>query len=167
MNIKDGDKLKDVKILMGEKDVVVYDNKGMGCRFSSSDVKDTSRLSIGVKAMDLLNDSKVAGIEIIGNNDKLLFIVTSRGYAKKCSLENFNTMNRTDKPLILIALDDSDALLLVKTVKPKTKFKAFMKESVEDIEHTDVMDLPRLGKGRKTIPVKKGEVIIDIKQVRE
>jgi hypothetical protein len=57
-------------------------------------------------------------------------------------------------------------VILIKTVKGNEKFKAYLKTSVEDISIEEVLELPRLSKGRKLIPVRKGEVIIDIKEVK-
>ena len=161
--IKENDTLKSVKILMGDKDVVIYTNKGFGVRISSSIIKETSRLSIGIKAIELISDDEeVIGMDIINEKDKYLFILTSRGNGKKCVLSEFKSMERNSKPLRIISLND-ETVVMIKTVKGNETFKAYLKNSVEIIKINDVIELPRLSKGRKLIPVKRGEVIIDVR----
>jgi hypothetical protein len=75
-------------------------------------------------------------------------------------------MDRASKPLRITSLENDEEVILIKTVKGNEKFKAYLKTSVEDISIDEVLELPRLSKGRKLIPVRKGEVIIDIKEVK-
>lgn len=163
MVIKDGDQLQTVKLLTGDKDIVVYTSKGFGVRFNSSEVKETSRMSVGVKSMELAEDEFVIGMDLVHDNDKYLFALTTKGTGKKCTMSTFTTMERNSKPLRLITLESGEELLTVKTVKGEEVFKAYLKNSIETIAIEEVPELPRLSKGKKLIPVRKGEQIIDIK----
>ena len=78
-------------------------------------------------------------------------------------MSTFTTMERNSKPLRLITLESGEELLTVKTVKGEEVFKAYLKNSIETIAIEEVPELPRLSKGKKLIPVRKGEQIIDIK----
>lgn len=164
MVVKDGDELQTVKLLVGDKDVVVYTNKGFGVRFNTSEIKETSRLSIGVKSMELTTGEDVIGMELVNDNDKFLFALTDKGTGKKCTMATFKTMERNTKPLRIISLEDNEELVTVKTVKGDERFKVYLKNSVEVIDIENVTELPRLSKGKKLIPVRKGEHIIDIKK---
>lgn len=163
MVVKDGDELQTVKILIGDKDVVVYTNKGFGVRFNTSEIKETSRLSVGVRSMELTEDEVVIGMELVNEKDQYLFALTDKGTGKKCTMSTFKTMERNAKPLRIISLENNEELLTVKTVKGSEKFKAYLKNSVEVIDIEQTPELPRLSKGKKLIPVRKGEQIIDIK----
>lgn len=163
MVIKDGDQLQCVKLLMGDKDIVVYSSKGLGIRFNSSELKETSRLTVGVKAMDLGKDETIIGMDLVNEGDNYLFALTTKGTGKKCTLSTFDTMERNAKPLRIITLDKGEELLTVRTVKGNETFKAYLKGSVETINLENVPELARLAKGKKLIPVRKGEQIIDIK----
>lgn len=163
MVIKDGDELQTVKLLIGDKDIVVYTNKGFGVRFNTTEIKETSRMSIGVKSMELSEDEVVIGMEVVNESDQFLFALTDKGTGKKCTMSTFKTMERNTKPLRIISLEDNEELLTVKTIKGNEKFKAYLKTSIEVIDTDEVPELPRLSKGKKLIPVRKGEQIIDIK----
>jgi DNA gyrase subunit A len=166
MIVKEKDELRAVKLLAGDKDIVIYTNKGYGVRISSTEVKETSRMSIGVKSIDLTENEEVIGLELVNEKDKYLFMITNKGNCKKSKMDAFKTMDRNSKPLRLIALEDDEEVLTVKTIKGNEKFKAFLKNSIEEIDVENVIELPRLSKGRKLIGVRKGEVIIDIKEVK-
>ena len=167
MIIKDGDELQSVKILLGDKDLLLFTSKGYGIRFNSSDIKDTGRMSIGVRAIDMVEDEHLIGIDIINNKDKFILCLTNKGNAKKCTLDNFRTMDRASKPLRLISLDNSEDVILIRTVRGDELFKAYLKSTVQEFNISDVVELPRLSKGKKLIKLfNKGEVIIDIKEVK-
>jgi len=167
--IKENDMLKSVKLLAGDKDVVIYTNKGFGVRIPSSDIKETSRMSIGIKAIELTEDEEVIGMDIVNDKDKYLFVLTNKGNGKKCTLNEFKTMERNSKPLRIISLNNErldiydENIVMIKTVRGNEVFKAYLKNTVEEIKIKDVIELPRLSKGRKLISVRKGEVIIDIR----
>lgn len=166
MIIKEDDELQTVKLLAGDKDILVYTNKGYGIRFSSKEIRDTGRMSIGVKALDLSDGERVIGMDVVNKGDKFLFTLTNKGRGKKCTLDNFKTMDRAAKPLRITSIADDEEVIMIKTVKGNELFKAYLKNSIEDIQIAEVNELPRLSKGRKLIPVAKGEVIIDIKEVK-
>lgn len=163
MIIKDNDKLVCVKLLVGDKDVLLYTDKGYGVRFNSANIKETSRMSIGVKGIDLSDHEYVIGMDIVNENDKYLFALTNKGFGKKCTLNTFRTMDRNSKPLRIISLDD-EQVTLIKTIKGNETFKVYMKNGMEMIDMNDVLELPRLSKGKKLVKVPKGETIIDIKE---
>lgn len=164
--VKEDDELKSVKVLVGDKDILVYTNKGFGVRFPSSEIRETNRMSMGVKAIELSEDEEVIGMDIVNEKDKYLFCLTNRGTGKKCTLDTFKTMSRASKPLRITSLEDNEEVILIRTVRGNEKFKVYLKNSIEEINIGDVIELPRLSKGRKLIPVPRGEVIIDIKEVK-
>ena len=71
-------------------------------------------------------------------------------------------MNRADKPLRIITLDDTDELFTIRTIKGNELFDIFMKNGIESVNASDILELPRLSKGRKIVPVKKGDVIVEL-----
>jgi len=166
MIVKDGDSLMTVKLLAGDKDLLVYTNTGFGVRFPSTDIRETGRMSIGVKAMDLEDNELLIGMDVVNEKDQYVFCLTNKGNGKKCTLDTFQADNRASKSIRITSLGDDEEVMLMKTVKGNEKFKAYLKTSVEEINIEEVMELPKLSKGRKLLGVRKGEVIIDIKEVK-
>lgn len=166
MDVKEGDSFQSVKLMMGHKDILVYTSNGFGVRFNSSEVKETNRMSIGVKAINMADGDSVIGMDIVNEADKSIFVLTSKGTGKKCTLENFSTMDRAAKPLRITSLEDKEDLVLVRTVKGTEKFRVYLNTGMDEIDIKDVVELPRLSKGRKLIGVPKGSRIIDIREVK-
>lgn len=168
MIVKDGDELISVKLMVGDKDILVYTSKGFGVRFSAEEVRETGRMSGGVKALDLTDGEVVIGADLVNENDKYLFVLTNKGSGKKCTLDSFKTMQRASKPLRITSLETNEDVILIKTVKGTESYKVYMKNGIEEInvEH-DVTELPRLAKAKKIIGVRKGDVIIDIKENKD
>lgn len=166
MLVKDGDELKSVVIVLGDKDVVVYTDGGMGVRINTDTIKETSRTSIGVKALDLQGDECVVGASLVNDTDRLLFMLTNKGNGKKCTLGTFATMDRNSKPLKLIGLAEGEKLQILESVTGDETFKVFLKGQVETVEIQDVPELTRIARGSKLVPVRRGEVIIDIREVK-
>ena len=74
-------------------------------------------------------------------------------------------MNRADKPLRIVTLDENDEIFKIRTIHGDEKFKLFTKDSLETVNCEDIVELPRLSKGKKTIPVRKGNVLIELFEI--
>lgn len=169
--LRPGDELVSVKLCVNNPDLIIYTKHGLGVRIDTGDIKDTKRMSIGVKAIELPDNDEVIGSEIIDskiNKDKYIFIVTEKGNVKKCTLKNFSRMDRASKPLTLITLDKEDGINTLKTVNGKETFAVYLRDSIREVSiKNDVKELQRLSKGIKKIPVRKGDNIINIINVNQ
>jgi DNA gyrase subunit A len=164
--VKPNDKLIQVKSVIGDRDLVIYTNNGIALRFNSSDIKETGRMSMGISACNLEAGDYVIGMDIMADDDKYVMVLTNKGSGKKCTLDNFKRNNRNDPLLRLITLGEEEEICLARTVKGTELFKVFTKNTVEEIEVTDIPDLPRMSRGKKIIPLLKGNYIIDVKEVK-
>lgn len=163
--IKDDDSLVCCKLLTGDSDLVVYSSRGYGIRFNASEIKDTGRLSVGVKAMDLGDGEEIIGLDILNKKDKYLLVVTEKGYVKKCSLSSFDTMTRNSTPLKIVSLEPGDGVKTIQTVKGSETINVYLKSGFEALHCSDIPELPRMSKGKKLISVRRGDMIIDVKGV--
>lgn len=165
MKVDKDDEVISVKLIIGEdKDILVYTENGMGMRYPSAEIKETGRTSKGIIAINKDEDDLVKGIDVVKEKDKFILCLTDKGKAKKCELKDFRAMKRTTKALRLITLDDNENIKLIQTVKGNEEFKVFMKNDTLSLKVKEVDTLPRLSKGNKVIPVRKGDYIIDIKE---
>lgn len=163
MTIEKGDELVDVKVMLGEQEVLVYTDAGMGVRYSAEEVRETGRAAKGISGIAKDDFEKVKGFDIVSPKDKYILCFTSKGKAKKCDLDNFRTMKRTSKPLRIITLDEGEDIVLIKTIKGKEELVVFMKSEVYRIDAREIDVLSRMAKGVKKIGVRKGDEIIDVR----
>lgn len=165
MNIDPDDKLISVKFLLGEREVIVYTEDGMGVRYDTTEIRETGRSAKGIGAIAKEEGQFVAGMEIVNPDDAFIFCLTSKGYGKKSTLDAFRTMKRLSKPLRIITLDLTDEIKTVKSIQGNEKFQVFMKMEHSEIDCKKVETLPRLTKGKKILGVRRGDHIIDIKKI--
>lgn len=167
MVVKEGDRLQSVKVVVGDKNMLIYTSKGFGLAFNSSEIKETNRLSIGIKALPMGDDEKVIGMDLLSSTDRYFFALTSKGNGKKSPMDTFKLSERNAKPQRIISLNDGEEIVKINTVFGDELYKVYLKGSVETIDIKDVIELPRLSKGRKLIPVRKGETIIEVRKVQK
>lgn len=97
-NLKDGDSLAKV-FISPDSQLIVFTKNGMGLRFDGKSVSASSRIAIGVKAINLNeNDFIVDAIHLSG--EKYVMIFAENGTAKRVPLNEFILQNRAGKGLI-------------------------------------------------------------------
>ena len=160
--ISNGDEIVDVKLVMGNKQLIIYTDHGKGVRITTDDIKETGRISMGVKALELKADDNVLGMNIVGKKDKYIFVVTSKGRIKKCTLDTFALMKRNVAPLVLSTLNKGEVITNITTAKGNEVFRICTTKEVTDIAMKDVPELTRLAQPKKTISVPVGDHIIEV-----
>ncbi len=116
----------DAQISDGNSDIFIATKEGMSIRFDEGDVRAMGRSARGVKGISLSKDDVVVAMEIIEKDSKAsILMVTSKGYGKRSSLDEYRTQGRggvgiitqktTDKVGIVIGtkkvFDDQDLII--------------------------------------------------------
>ena len=158
-----GDEIVDVKLIHGNKQCIVYTLHGKGVRISTSDIKETGRISIGVKALDLDKDDYVLGMNTIGRKDKYIFVLTSKGRCKKCTLDTFALMKRNTQPLVISSLNKNECIEKIAPTSGKGIFTVFTINNSYEIDIEDVAEMTRLAQPKKVIPLPTGDKIVEVR----
>lgn len=164
MIMKENDTLQSIKLLAGNQEILLFTNNGFGIRFNSEDIKETSRMSMGVKT---INDpmSVIVGCDVVKDAEKFMLLISTKGYVKKAAMDTFGVTDRTAKPIRLMGLNDEDELVSVKAIEGDEKFAVCLKSGIQYVDASELPSLPRLSKGKKTISIKKGDAIQYVKKV--
>ena len=116
----------DAQISDGHSDIFIATKEGMSIRFEEGDVRPMGRSARGVKGITLAKDDIVVAMEIIEKDSKAsILMVTSKGYGKRSSLDEYRVQGRggsgiitqktTDKVGIVIGTkkvyDDQDLMI--------------------------------------------------------
>src|SRR5205823_6553620 len=89
------DNLVEAKLSNGKHDIFIVTREGMSIRFDESDVRAMGRAARGVKGVTLGKDDKVIGMEIIEKESKeTILIITSNGYGKRTSMDEYRSQSR-------------------------------------------------------------------------
>ncbi|MDD2396421.1 MAG: DNA gyrase subunit A [Tissierellia bacterium] len=99
IKIAEDDELISVNKTDGTKDIFILTKRGKGIRFHESDVRDTGRNTMGVKAITLTKNDELIAMSIIKKSDetKHILTVTENGYAKITLSQEYRPQNRGGK----------------------------------------------------------------------
>ena len=102
INIVEGDELLDVKLTDGYQEIILATKNGKAIRFNESKVRPIGRTSIGVRGVNLDDntvDNEVVGIVTLDQNDKdkTLLVVSERGFGKRSDIDDYRITNRGGK----------------------------------------------------------------------
>ncbi|MBW3543155.1 MAG: DNA gyrase subunit A [Planctomycetes bacterium] len=82
INLDEGDRLIDVRIVSAGNDVVLATRNGMAIRFDQADARAMGRATRGVKGISLVGDDYVIGM-VVPEADMSLLTATENGYGKR------------------------------------------------------------------------------------
>ena len=96
--LREGDEL--VKVFIApDSQIIIFTRNGMSLRFDGKNVNASSRVAIGVKAINLNDDDYVADIVYL-SGEKDIMIFMENGMAKRVPVSEFVLQNRAGKGII-------------------------------------------------------------------
>ncbi len=103
INVKGDDRVVDVHLTNGEKDLFLASHFGYGLWFSEEDVSTIGIRAAGVKGMNLKDGDFVIGGKIIdANENPSIVIATQRGAVKKMKLSEFEKTSRAKRGVVML-----------------------------------------------------------------
>lgn len=168
--LNEGDRVRFASIqnINTEGYVLIYTNDGMALSMDLNNVSLTERMTKGSNFLKLEDGQFVQGVsEVIGTK---LLIVTLKGYCKICDYDDIlKTSKRRAAMMRITGLNEDDFVFQVislSTMERIKKFSCLMKsgEKVE-VSIDDIPNTTRVSKGKKLIPVRRGDSIIKLKLV--
>ncbi len=169
INLKDGDRLIDVRQTGGKDEVLLATRHGMAIRFSESDVRDMGRGATGVRGIKLKKDDCVVGMELIVSENETILCATETGFGKRTKAKEYRTQTRGGLGLINIktggrngsvigiaAVEDTDDVMMVTT-----------NGKILRMPVTGVSVIGRNTKGVKFLDVGEGDKVVSIAKLAE
>jgi DNA gyrase subunit A len=168
INLRDDDKLIEVKITEPSEDILLFTRFGQCIRFNESDVRATGRTTMGVIGMNLAPDDVVIAMQTSTMGDAVM-IVSSNGLGKGTMIDEFTTQNRGGKGVKCYKITEKTGNLVgVKSVGRDDEVMLITTEGV--IIRINVMGTALLGRitsGVKLINLKEGVSVASIAKVVE
>jgi DNA gyrase subunit A len=105
INVDEDDRLLDVRLSEGEHEIFLATVKGIGIRFSESDIRVMGRATRGVRGINLRDGDRVVSMTALeGDGD--IMTITSGGYGKRTRLEEYRTQSRGGYGIINIKVGE-------------------------------------------------------------
>jgi DNA gyrase subunit A len=99
IGIDEGDRLLDVRVTDGQRNLLLATRKGLAIRFPEADVRPMGRPAHGVRGIRLVGGDQVVGMEALRASGDIL-TVTQRGYGKRTSIDEYREQGRGGKGII-------------------------------------------------------------------
>ncbi|MEK0289148.1 DNA topoisomerase IV subunit A [Caldifermentibacillus hisashii] len=103
IHLKDDDELLSVQLSDGTKEIFLSSYLGYGLRFNEEEVNPIGVRAAGVKGMNLKDGDFVTGGAIIDDpKHQSIVIATQRGAVKRMAIDEFETMTRAKRGLVMV-----------------------------------------------------------------
>jgi DNA gyrase subunit A len=106
ISINEGDQLLEARLTTGDSTVVLASSGGRAIRFNESDVRPMGRNTQGVRGMRIGDDEHIVGMIVIHNGGKEVLAISSKGYGKRTSLEDYRHQTRGGKGVLTLKTTD-------------------------------------------------------------
>ncbi len=159
INLLEDDSLISVQFATGEDEILVASRKGKCIHFSEQDVRPTGRGTQGVRALDL-NDGDYLVDMLVVDKTKDIFTLTSLGYGKRSSIEDYRLQNRGGKGIKAgLFSDKTGELVNMKQVSDEDDLMIITTAGTIIRMHADTIScIGRSTRGVRVMNVKSGEV---------
>ncbi len=166
INLRDNDKLVQVRLTPGNLEMVIASKFGMAVKFNDADVSVVGRNATGVRGMKLGTDDEVVGLEVALRNGYLL-TVTENGFGKRTEMSEYRLIHRGGKGVINIQTSERNGkVVAIKTVKDTDEILIMSKKgSVIRTAEKDISIVGRNTQGVRLMRVEDGDVVTTVARV--
>ncbi|MDE6925029.1 MAG: DNA gyrase subunit A [Acetatifactor sp.] len=167
INLKDDDELIEVKITDKDSEIFLITKQGMCIRFKETDVRTTSRSSMGVIGMNLSDGDEIIGMQLQSQGDFML-IVSENGLGKRTVLEEFTVQKRGGKGIKCYKITDKTGDVIgAKAVVEENEIMMITDGGmIIQLRAQDISKLGRITSGVKMINLDQGVKVAKIAKVR-
>jgi DNA gyrase subunit A len=116
IKLREEDELVQVRLTPGWLKFVIASRNGRAVRFDEKDVRESGRVSMGVRGIRLGKEDSVVGMEV-SSSDSTLLTVTERGYGKRTDFDAYRLINRGGKGVLNIKITEKNGkVVAIKSV---------------------------------------------------
>jgi DNA gyrase subunit A len=166
INIREGDKLIDVKITSGEDEIILASRQGKAIRFNEQDTRIMGRATEGVRGIRLAEGDWVVGMVVV-HGDATLLVVSEKGMGKRTEVDAYRLQKRGGMGVInLKTSEKSGEVISIMAVSPDEQLMLITRKGVVNRQHVEAIRvIGRATQGVKLMNVDAGDVVVDVARV--
>lgn len=161
IRLDDEDEVIHVRILDDEADIFVATRQGKAIRFPSSDMRVLSRNTRGVKSIDLAEGDEVVSADVLDDKSGDILTITSRGYGKRTSLDNYRSQGRSGKGIINYKLNEKTGEVVAASLV-KDEDEIFLISSQGSMIRIRVKDITTMGRNTSGVSIMRFEEDVEV-----
>jgi DNA gyrase subunit A len=169
IGLDEGDELGWVKLTNGDHEIIIVTAGGQSIRFREDQVRAMGRSAAGVNAIKLAKDDIVASVDVIGDPDAELLVVTENAYGKRTSLSEYSLQGRYGSGVRTLARNSRTGPIIdARVVKPADQI-ALITAGGQALR-TKVKDISRQGRatqGVQLMSLPAGDTIASVALLAE
>ena len=161
VKVNPGDALLRVLLTHGDDEIILVTARGMAIRFAESDVRPMGLVAAGVNGIKLKGDDVVVGAEVVQPKGAL-FLVDSRGYAKRVPFEEFPVQRRYGQGVVAWKLPRRAALVGCATGKGTQKVTLHLHKAAPKAVRLDAAPVRTRAsvRGLRVVELKPGDSVV-------
>jgi DNA gyrase subunit A len=154
-----------VKIIEKGDEIILFTRKGKSILFKEKDLREMSRMAIGVRAMKLAKDDEISAIEIISNNNKdsQILLITENGFSKRVKIKDFRLQKRGGSGIKAINIKEKTGYLVFAKVLDKEEKEVFVISKDGQVIKIDLNTIPvasRQAVGVRLMKLKENDKVV-------
>jgi len=167
INVDKKSELLMAKLTDGKKDVIIGTTLGKAIRFKEGEIRPMGRQAAGVKSMSLNPKDNIIGMVVVGDDDKYIFTVSSKGSGKKTAINHYPRHRRGGKGVINLKINRRIGKAIGMAGISEDEI-LFITESgkVIRIKTEQVRPSGRATQGVRIINLQKGDQVVSIAKAR-
>jgi len=165
IDLRNNDKLVDVAITDGNREIVLVASSGKAIRFREEDVRAMGRGAAGVRGIKVSDGHEVIALSIVG--DGLLLSATENGYGKRTKLDEFPVQGRGGQGVIAIQTSERNGRT-VGALQVEADDEIMLISSSGTLVRTPVSDISVIGRntqGVRLIRVESGQRLVGLARI--
>jgi DNA gyrase subunit A len=165
IDLRDGDRLVDVAITDGGREIMLVASHGKAIRFREEDVRAMGRGAAGVRGIKLPSGHEVIALSIVGEG--MLLSATENGFGKRTAISEFPVQGRGGQGVIAIQTTERNGRT-VGAIQVQEEDEIMLISSAGTLVRTPVSDISILGRntqGVTLIRVEAGQRLVGLARI--
>jgi len=166
IKLREGDELVQVRLTPGWLKYVVASRRGRAVRFDEKDIRESGRVSMGVRGIRLVGGDEVVGMEVSIDTGSLLTI-TENGYGKRTKFKEYRLISRGGKGVTNIKITPKNGkVVAIKTVKEEDEVMLVSQSGVIiRVPVSGVAQIGRMTQGVRVMRLNSGDKVITVARI--
>jgi DNA gyrase subunit A len=162
ITLDEEDELAWVLWASGSEDIMLVTARGMGIRFKQDQIRAMGREAAGVRGIRLRKGDSVIRMDLVGNKNNDLLVVTEHGFGKRTPLAEFRVIGRGGMGVTAAKLTAKTGDLVAARVVGDGDAEAIMMSAEGLVTRTDVKSIRETGRAAQGVIVmrlNKGDTV--------
>ena len=171
MGLDKDDAVMTAKVTDGKQEILLATKEGKAIRFQEKQLREMGRQAKGVRGMKLAKKDDIIGMEIVSGElsktGATILTVTSQGFSKRTSVEEYRVQSRGGKGIINVKVTDKNGVAVaLNCVLPEDELMTItQKGMMVRCPVKDIRETGRNAQGVRLMSLEKGDVVTSVAKI--